>query len=209
MEDHFEIPGEDEIYSMYNDIQQRKDFRFRERVTAENPNEFPTRQAPLSNIPRNSFASFRSDFFNIGEGIQSLAPGQTKILAHITIPSQYSGVLTGFSQYFADCLDNPEVVNGVKWGLRINGLPPKGLTDFVGEFSTLMIPHSVYFPLIGGASTLGDVFTSQGGVVLEEADIPTVIFQATNLLNVSVILQGRLEGYMFPLAERNDEFSNI
>lgn len=122
-----EIPNEDDIYNMYNNIQQNRDFRFRERVSSENPNQLPVRQPPVSNIPRNNFASFRSDYFNIGEGLQTLAPGETKILAHVTIPAYFAGVLTGFSQFFADCDSNPEIVNSVKWGIRINGLPPRAL----------------------------------------------------------------------------------
>ena len=229
-----EIPSEDEIHQMYSDIQRQREMRFSKRssnsndpnaVNPETPQPFTGRQAFVSNTSRFNQPSFRSDYFNRGRGLQTLGPGETKVLADITVPAQYAGVLTGFSQYFADCGDDDGrgFTMSVTWSLRINGLPPLGFSDFVGEYSTLMLPHSVYFPLIGGASTLGETQVSLGGKVLgqegawdqdgfidtSQGGVPTVSFAATNNNSFSVVLQGRLIGYTFPVAERNDEFQNF
>ena len=85
------------------------------------------------------------------------------------------------------------------------------MNDFVGEFSSLMLPHSVYFPLAGGASTLGMSSVSPGGTPFIDPmeETPTIYFQATNNFNRHVVIQARLIGYTFPLAERADEFQSI
>lgn len=227
-----EIPSEDEIHQMYSDIQRQREMRFSRRssnsndpnaVNPETPQPFTGRQAFVSNQSRFNQPSFRSDYFNKGEGLQTLDPGETKVLAQITVPAQYAGVLTGFSQFFANCDEDPTIPMSVTWHLRINGLPPLGFADFVGEYSSLMLPHSIYFPLIGGAATLGETQVSLGGKVLgqegawdqdgfidvSQGGVPTVSLAATNNNSFSVILQGRLVGYTFPVAERNDEFQNF
>jgi hypothetical protein len=180
-----------------------------QRVNEPNPKGiFDGRQPYYSSPSRNVEPSFRSQYFNAGEGLMTIAPGATEVLAMKTIPGHHGGVLTGFSQYFGDCAGPPgSLENLVLWGLRINGLPPHGFMDFVGEFSSLMLPHSIYFPLAGGAATLGSVDASVGGSSVES--IPTVTFQATNYHRQNITLQGRLIGYSFPTAERNDEFANI
>jgi len=206
------IPNEDSIHKMYDRMQQQRQEdleRMRAAAMSQDPTPFTGRQAYYSNDSRFSTPSFRSGFFNVGEGLQTLAPGETKVLAKKTVPRLHSGVLTGFSQYFGGCNDGEEdaVQNSITWGIRINDLPPQGFMDFVGEFSTLQLPHQVYFPLTGGASTLSTTSTSVGGSAPDSA--PTVILRATNNWWTHVILQGRLIGYTFPNAERNDEFSNI
>jgi len=207
------IPSEEIIHQMYSQMQTQREAHQRamhQRVYGENPKgPFDGRQAYFSSPSRNVKPSFRSQYFNVGEGLITLKPGEVKTLAMKTIPAHHGGVLTGFSQYYGDCDVGigGSLENLVMWGLRINGLPPHGFMDFVGEFSSLMLPHSIYFPLAGGAATLGTVDASVGGSSIES--IPTVIFQATNYHNQSVVLQGRLIGYSFPTAERNDEFANI
>lgn len=206
--------NEDAIYQMYEDMQRQRDeakrLRFQQRAETNKLNTYFGRQPFTSSAPRANEPSFRSQFFNVGEGLMSIEPGETAVLAKKTVPSQHAGVLTGFSQYFGDCGNSGEsssFENLVLWGLRINGLVPQGFMDFVGEYSSLMLPHSIYFPLAGGAATLGTVDASVGGSSVE--DIPTVTFQATNYYDQPIVLQGRLIGYTFPTAERDDEFSNI
>lgn len=208
-----EIPNEDEIHQMYDALQKdRTNWQAQfldRRVSSESPDPFhgnSGRQPFVSALPRNNLPSFRSDYFNVGEGLQTLAPGETKVLAKKTVPAFYGGVLTGFSQFFGgDC----DIAETVTWGLRIDGLVQQGLTDFVGEYSSLMLPHSIYFPLVGGASTLGESDVSIGGRIIDEETISTILFQATNNNTFSVILQGRLIGFTFPVSERNDEFQNF
>jgi len=206
-----EIPGEKDIHDMYQKMQQnREDMvqKHRQNVESRNKDPFFGRQAFHSSPSRFGTPSFRSVYFNVGEGIQVIAPGTTLVVSKYTIPGLHAGVLTGFSQYFGDCSDGDDTENQITWGLRINGLPPPSFMDFVGKFSSLMLPHAVYFPLAGGAATLGATHVSIGGVKVGP-DIPTISFQATNNASFSVIVQGRLEGYTFPTAERNDEFANI
>jgi hypothetical protein len=201
------IPNETDVHKMYDEMEKQK--RMRQYAMSKDPNPyFPKGRQPFMSSPsRNSRPSFRSVFFNVGEGIQVLHPGETKILAKITVPGHHAGVLTGFSQWFgAECVD--DVQNSVTWGLRIDGLVPQGFMDFVGTFSTLMFPHSVYFPLAGGAASLGDLTTSVGGSG-SNTNAATALLKATNNFRTSVVLQGRLEGYTFPTAERTDEFSGV
>jgi hypothetical protein len=195
---------------MYANIQQQREEMERRTLQAaetNNSNTFFGRQPYYSAAPRANEPSFRSQFFNVGEGLISVSPNETVVLAQKTVPSQHAGVLTGFSQYFGDCDSDSSLENQVLWGLRINGLPLHGFMDFIGIYSSLMLPHSIYFPLAGGAATLGTVDASVGGSSLE--NIPTVTFQATNYYSTPIVLQGRLIGYTFPTAERNDQFSNI
>lgn len=204
--------NEELIHQMYAQMQAQREAAMRamhNRVNSANPDPLYGRQAYYSAGSRTQDPSFRSQFFNVGEGLTTVAPGETAILARKTVPGHSAGVLTGFSQYFADCEPGMggQFENSILWGIRINGLPPHGFMDFVGEFSSLMLPHSIYFPLAGGAATLGTVDASVGGSSIE--DIPTVTFQATNYHSQQVVLQGRLVGYTFATAERNDEFSNI
>lgn len=205
--------NEEAIHQMYSQMQKQREEALRarmQRVSSPNPKGiFDSRQAYAGNSFRGNEPSFRSQFFNVGLGLTNVQPGETIVLAEKTVPGHYAGVLTGFSQYFADCDVGPggDLSNLVLWGLRINGLPPHGFMDFVGEFSSLMLPHSIYFPLAGGAATLGTVDASVGGSSVES--IPTVTFQATNYHSSPITLQGRLVGYTFATAERNDEFANI
>jgi hypothetical protein len=207
------IPNEEFIHKMYGQIQSQREAKVRarmQRVNEPNPHGvFDGRQSYAGNLPRTNDPSFRSQYFNAGEGLTNIQAGETATLAMKTVPAFHAGVLTGFSQYFGDCDVGAggDLENLVLWGLRINGLPPHGFMDFVGEFSSLMLPHSIYFPLAGGAATLGTVDASIGGSSVE--NIPTVILQATNYHNIPITLQGRLIGYTFPTAERNDEFANI
>jgi len=203
-----DIPNEDTIHQMYSQMQQTREqdaLIKHQRSISQNPTPLDGRQAYYTNTARFNQPSFRSQFFNVGEGLTNLSEGETVTLAMKTIPGHHAGVLTGFSQYFGDCTD--DLSNLVLWGIRINGLPPNGFMDFVGEFSSLALPHPIYFPLTGGAATLGTVDTSVGGSSVES--IPTVIFQATNYHDKPITLQGRIIGYTFPTAERNDEFANI
>lgn len=203
------IPSEESIHEMYANLQKQRQqeiLRHRAIQNAKNPTPFLGRQAFASNNSRFTSPSFRSQYFNVGEGLTSLKKGETKILARKTVPAHHAGVLTGFSQYFSGCDD--DIINSVTWGLRINGYPAPGFQDFVGMFSSLSFPHAVYFPLSGGAETLGISSISQGGSsALESAS--TVVLRATNNWKTQIILQGRLIGYTFPTAERNDEFSSI
>ena len=207
------MDNEELIHQMYENMQrQRENMARLRKEQAASTNKLNTqfgRQPYVATSPRTQDPSFRSIFFNVGEGLMSINPGDTVVLAKKTVPSQHAGVLTGFSQYFGDCDSGTgsNFENQVLWGLRINGLPPHGFMDFVGEFSSLMLPHSIYFPLAGGAATLGTVDASVGGSSVE--DIPTVTFQATNYHNTPIVLQGRLVGYTFPTTERDDQFSNI
>lgn len=204
-----EIPNEDEIHRMYEQVQKHRhdEIKRLERIQSmAKPDPFFGRQGYHSNNARFNSPSFRSQYFNVGEGIRTIAKGETAVLATLTVPAHHAGVMTGFSQYFADCKD--DVVNSITWGIRINGYVPMGLQDFVGQFSSLSLPHAVYFPLSGGAETLGLSYISQGGSSdLESA--ATVVLRATNNWSTQVVLQGRLVGYTFPTAERNDEFESI
>ena len=205
--------NEDAIHDMYSQMQKQREtdarMRYQQAKDSNKLNTFFGRQPYTSAAPRANAPSFRSQYFNVGEGLLSVEPGETALLAQKTVPSQHAGVLTGFSQYFADCDSGTgsNFENSILWGLRINGLVQHGFQDFVGEYSSLMLPHSIYFPLAGGAATLGTVDVSVGGSAIE--DIPTVTFSATNYHDQSVVLQGRLIGYTFPTAERDDQFSNI
>jgi len=206
------IPGDDDIYRAY-DFFQEENLRRRGRLWETNPDPssdvVENRQSYYSNDSRFNSPSFRSLFFNCGEGLQAVGSNETKILAKKTVPSQHAGVLTGFSQFFGACDDMDGITNSVLWGIRINGLPPNDFMDFVGEFSALSNPCQVYFPLIG-ASTLGTSSVSVGGFVdPNQAPQITVELRATNYYKTSVVLQGRLIGYTFPLAERADEFGAI
>ena len=202
------MSSEEIIHQMYADMQRNREAAMRkmhQRVNTANPDVFTGRQPYYSNNARANSPSFRSQYYNVGEGIKQLAPMETVTLAMKTVPAFHAGVLTGFSQYFGDCTD--DLQNLVLWGLRLNGLPPHGFMDFVGRFSSLALPHPIYFPLAGGAATLGTVDASVGGSSIEST--PTVILQATNYHSTQIALQGRLIGYTFPTAERNDEFANI
>ena len=207
------MSNEEIIHKMYAHMQRQREMaaqlRLQQAAETNKLNTLFGRQPYVSAAPRANQPSFRSQYFNVGEGLLAVQPGETAVLAKKTVPSQHAGVLTGFSQYFGDCDTGTgsNFENVVMWGLRINGLPPHGFMDFVGEYSTLMLPHSVYFPLAGGAATLGTVDASIGGSSIE--DIPTVTLQATNYYDKPIVLQGRLVGYTFPTAERDDEFSNI
>ena len=207
------IPSEDYIHQMYQRMQNQREqevSRIRRAVLSEDPGgHLSGRQAFHANTARFSGPSFRSEYFNVGEGLQAVESGATVVLARKTVPGQHSGVLQGFSQYFGGCDGSNEdaIQNSITWAIRINGFPPQGFMDFVGEFSTLMFPHQIYFPLTGGASTLSKTSTSIGGSAPDST--PTVTLSVTNHWKTSVVLQGRLVGYTFPLAERNDEFSNI
>ena len=200
------MPDENDIHQMYAEIEKQK--RMRQFAMSQDPNpNLPKARQPMMVAPsRNTSPSFRSVFFNVGEGLMAINPGETRIVAKYTVPHHHAGVLTGFSQWFGgECEDT--LINNIRWGLRIDGLVPQSFMDFVGQFSTLMFPHSVYFPLTGGADTLGSATVSIGGRSVENT--PTVYFQATNLYKASIVVQGRLEGYTFPTAERNDQFGSI
>lgn len=207
------IPSEDYIHQIYQNMQNQREqdvARMRKAVLSEDPGgHLSGRQAFHASASRFTSPSFRSEFFNVGEGLQVVDSGATVVLAMKTVPGQHSGVLTGFSQYFGGCDGSNEdaIQNSITWAIRINGFPTQGFMDFVGEFSTLLFPNQVYFPLTGGASTLSKTSTSVGGSAPDS--LPTVTLSATNNWKTSVVLQGRLVGYTFPLAERNDEFSNI
>lgn len=196
---------------MYEQVQKQRhdDIKRLEQIQSmAKPDPFFGRQAYHSNNARFNSPSFRSQYFNVGEGLRAVQKGETIILATKTVPAHHAGVLTGFSQYFSGCDEEPDIVNSITWGLRINGLVNHGLHDFVGEFSSLALPHPVYFPLSGGAETLGQSSISQGGSY-SHASAPTVCLMATNNWKTQVVLQGRLVGYTFPTAERNDEFESI
>ena len=205
------IPSEESIHKLYSNIQQsRTDAiqRARRVSQAKNPDPIVGRQAYHSNQSRFTDYSFRSKYFNTGIGLTTLAVGETKVVAQKMVPAQHAGVLTGFSQYFAGCSAEPDISNSVTWGIRINGGIPFDFQDFVGEFSTLASPHAVYFTLAGGAETLGAPSVSPGGSIAYNNTV-TVMFRATNNWKQAVVLQGRLIGYTFPVAERNDEFTSI
>jgi len=208
------IPSEDAIHQLYSDAQrykEEKDLRtFRQIQALDNPTPLTGRQGYYSNPARFSRPSFRSAYFNIGEGLKVIAPNTTVVLARKTVPQLHGGVLTGFSQDFTGCDPVSEYVHQVTWGLRINDLPTAGFNDFVGEFSSLALPHSVYFPLAAGAATLGMSSVSPGGAPFIDPmeETPTIYFQATNHAKTSIVLQARLIGYTFPLAERADEFQS-
>lgn len=205
-----DIPDESDIYANYEFFHQERIRRKHDlwNITDPDPQNIrgTGREPGFQNNARFSQPSFRSQFFNVGEGLQVVAPGQTLILSKKTLPAQHAGVLRGFSQFFGACDDMDGIKNSVTWGIRINGLPPIDFMDFVGEFSALSNPHSVYFPFYGG-STLGSSSVSIGGST--DSGQPTVTFQATNYYQSSIVLQGRLIGYTFPLAEREDEFGAI
>lgn len=205
-----EIPSEDEIHRIYNEHQQTREQKMRAWVNSPAPDPFNSRQSYQSATVRYQRPSFQSRFFNVGEGLMTLEPGETKVLAKKTVPSQHAGMLTGFSQFFGSASDgDSEFKNSILWGLRINGLVPVDFQDFIGEFSSLSMPHAVEFILSGGATILGSVSVSPGSSAGTLDDLPTVLLQATNYHTTSVVLQGRLEGYTFPVAEKNDEFANI
>jgi hypothetical protein len=207
-----EIPDESDIHKNYEFFHQERIRRKHDlwNITDPDPQNIrgTGREPGFQNNARFNTPSFRSQFFNVGEGLIAIPSGQTVILAKKTLAAQHSGVLRGFSQFFGSCDDMDGVKNSVTWGIRINGLPPIDFMDFVGEFSALSNPHSVYFPFYGG-STLGTTSMSVGGVSDSDIDLPTVTFQATNYYPTAVVLQGRLIGYTFPLAEREDEFGAI
>ena len=205
------IPSEESIHEMYSEIQRKRieDLRRHQAIqNSQNPTPFIGRQAYHTNNARFSTPSFRSQYFNVGEGLITIAKGDTVAVAKKTVPAHHAGVLTGFSQYFSGCNEQPDIVDSVTWGLRINGLTPNGLQDFVGQFSSLSFPHAVYFPLSGGAESLGLSSISQGGTSTH-ASAPTVCLYATNNWKTQIVVQGRLIGYTFPIAERNDEFASI
>lgn len=195
---------EDDIHKAYDSLQEDL-IRKRKEFFENSPNPYLDRQG-FTNTARFSGPSFRSQFFNVGEGLTTIAPGETKVVAKKIVPAQHGGVLTGFSQFFTICDDMQTIINSVMWGIRINGLPPQDFMDFVGDFGSLASPHTVYFPMIG-ASTLGTSSVSVGSSI--PWGQPTVLLQATNYYPTAITVQGRLEGYTFPLAERDDEFSNI
>ncbi len=177
-------------------------------VNKPSPMQSYGRQAFFSNPGRFSTPSFRSQYFNCGEGLLTVNPGETVILAKKTVPAQHGGVWQGFLQFFNDCSCNPEIVNSITWGLRINGMPIHDFSDFIGQFSTPGNPCQVYFPLAGGAQTLGTSSLSPGGSDPLDST-PTCHLQATNNWSTSVVLQARIIGYTFPISERDDEFANI
>ena len=156
-----------------------------------------------SEIPRWNFPSFRSSWFDLGNGLVTIAPGETETLALKNVPIGHLGVLTGFTQYFADSDELiPTIVNSVSWGIRINGNPIPDFPDFIGQLSQPYLVRQVFYPLLG--QTAGSVSTSPGGS--PAPGVSSVSFQATNLYNISVVLAGRLIGWTFPIDERNDEF---
>jgi len=208
----FESPDESDIHKSYDYFHQERLRKKHELWNIVDPDPQNTRgtgrEPGFQNNARFSQPSFRSQFFNVGEGLAVVAPGETVTLAQKEVPAQHSGLLRGFSQFFGACTDMDTVVNSVTWGLRIHGLPPHDFMDFVGEFSSLSNPHQVYFPFYG-ASTVGNSSLSVGGSQEAQLGIPTVTLQATNYYTSAVVLQGRLIGYTFPLAEREDEFEAI
>ena len=201
------IPSEDDIHKLYSNIQKSRKEALK-LSKASNPDPLVGRQAYHSSSSRFNDYSFRSRYFNTGIGLTTVAVGETKVLAQKMVPAQHAGVLTGFSQYFAGCDAEPDIANSITWGLRINGLVPHDFQDFVGDFSSLSSPHAIHFSLAGGAETLGAPSVSPGGSIAY-SNTATVVFQATNNWDQAVVLQGRLVGYTFPVAERNDEFTSI
>lgn len=208
----FDSPNEGDIHKAYDYFNEERIRRKHQLWNISDPDpqniRGTGREPGFQNNARFSQPSFRSQFFNCGEGLRTVGVGETVILAKKTVASQHSGVLRGFSQFFGNCDNMDGVVNSITWGLRINGLPVHDFVDFVGEFSALSNPHSVYFPFYGG-STLGTSSVTIGGSDPIPRDLPTVTFQATNYYKTAVVLQGRLLGYTFPLAEREDEFGAI
>lgn len=188
---------EDEIFAIYQQLGFHKGKpQINRRMASRNSDYSPS--------ARWQFPSFRSQYFNVGNGLTSVAAGSTVTLAQKVVPAQHSGILTGFSQFFSNCdCSEPDVINSIVWGLRINGERVREFPDFTGEFSQLYQPCEVFFPLLGEAN--GNVSVSPGGSPVP--DIPTVSLLVTNNNTFSVVLQGRLIGYSFPVEELFDEFS--
>jgi hypothetical protein len=216
---------EDNIHEMYQKIQKQRAFDARkppiEYLNEKTPDPGPIkdfgRQAFYSNGARWNYPSFQSRWFHVGNGLLTVPVGQTKILAQKIVPANHAGVLLGFTQFFSSCggCDISDFINGITWGLRIDGEPVNDFPDFVGQFSLPFQPCQAWYPLKGGAQTLGTVSYSPGssaGPIFDNiplAQPPTILFQATNFLDVDVVLSGYLIGYTFPIDERDDEFANL
>lgn len=164
-----------------------------------------SRQGVPVKLPRTNYSSFSSTDFNIGEGIKVLTPSETVILAALTLPAQYSGVLTGYSQDFVQCVNDQKYQ--VRWAIRVFGRPVQGYPDFIGEYSSLANPAEIKIRLTGG-DTLGRNYLSLNSTD-NFANGQTAVFQATNLSSSNITLQGRLLGYFFPTAETPDQFANF
>lgn len=187
--------SEDAIYKIYSDLEKNRATQYNPRLA--NSESLYTASSRWQN------RSFRSKYFNVGSGMITIAPGDTQTLATKVVPSQHSGVLTGFTQFFSNCeCAEPDVINSIVWGLRINGERVIDFPDFVGEFSKPYLPCEVFFPLLGEAN--GDTSVSPGGSPTPE--VPTVSMLATNNNSFTVVLQARLIGYSFPIEEVFDEF---
>jgi len=157
-------------------------------------------------FPRYNFQSFRSNYFNVGEGVTTVPKNTTVILAKLSIPLGFSGVLKEIRQFHEAA--NPNTSNSITWALRINGNPVNNFTDWVGAMSTLAIPLQLNIPLIG-SGTIGGVFLSPGSTAEGQNQTPNLTLSATNNNNNAQVLQARLVGWVFPLDERNDEFRNF
>lgn len=191
--------SDDKIHEMYRNMQHDRLKRDQalQRMTSR---DFQSR---VKNLPRTNAASPRSRSFQVGEGFVTVADGERKLLAQLTIPSQYSGVVTGLVQMFPESDTQPGVVNSITWQLRVNGMPVQYFDDFIGEFSKPYAPLSVHIPLVG-SDTLGSISVSPGG--RPTAQVPTVGLYAVNNFGSSVVLQAKLIGYTFAVAEIPDEF---
>lgn len=143
--------------------------------------------------------SFRSQYFNVCEGLQTLASGETKVLAQKVVPQRLAGVLRAFTQDFADCND---LIYSITWGIRVYGLRPVDFADFVGELSKPYAPCDVFYTLFSSNSPLVSASPGSGPPV----ENPTVQLLATNNAGRNVTIQGRLIGYTFSEDEIIDEF---
>ena len=117
--------------------------------------------------------SFRSTFFNVGEGLIELLPGETKVMASKTPPQHHASVLTGFSQGFDQVDDTTLVV----WALKIEGKPLPKFGRFIGEKGCMLLPCPMHTPVLPE----------------EQATL-----EATNNADIPVVLSGRLVGFEFP-----------
>lgn len=193
--------NDNDIHNMYSKLQNqqiRKNQALYNKIQ-QNQLQRVSRDPTLS--PRWNQPSARSRPFSVGEGLITASVGQRVLLSQFNLPAQHSGVVREMLLMVL----TEGASNSIAFQLRINGMSVNNFNDFVGLFNSsnnsTAMPVNVF---LIGSETLGTSFVSAGGS--PEVQIPTCALYAINNYSDSVVLQGRLVGYSFPVTETPDEF---
>lgn len=192
------------IHNRYNQLERQiSEQRLQRSLNAAKQSTFYAKSpADRTNVggtfsPRWRDRSFRSKYFDVGLGLISIIPGETRAVAQWNVARNDSGVWESFSQNL-----NGVSATDVTWSLRINGLPIHGFPDFSEQLSTPQIPRRVNQHLIG-TDTVGNAVSDAS---TPNNQVPTLQFLATNNSGVTIQISGRIQGWTFPIDEQVDDF---